>query len=264
VTIRPHSFPATLFDLTDRVAVITGAARGLGRVLSRGLAAQGARVVACDINAAGAEATARSILESGGTAVACHVDVADAASCDALVRHAVAAFGRVDVLVNDAAIDIVEPMAAITDDAWSRVVGVDLTGVMCMSRAVVRQFLDQGSGGSIINLSSIASVAAIPGLGAYSAAKGGVNQLTRVMALELAPQDIRVNAIAPGYLENIMEGLGAEHAKPETEERIRTRTPMRRRARLEELIGPVVFLASDAASYVTGAILFVDGGYSAA
>ena len=253
-----------LFAISGRVAIVTGAARGLGRRLAHGLAERGASVAACDINVDGANATAASIQKAGGSATAARVDVTDAASCDALVRHAVSTFGRVDVLVNDAAIDIVEPFETITDDAWTRVVDVDLKGVMQMSRAVVRHMLERGGGGSIINISSIASAIAIPGLGAYSAAKGGVNQLTRVMAVDLAANGIRVNAIAPGYLENIMEGLGGEHAKPETERRIETRTPMRRRARLDELVGPVVFLASDAASYVTGAVLFVDGGYTAA
>lgn len=257
--------PSTaMFSLTDRVAIVTGAARGLGRALAHGLAENGARVVVCDINNDGANATAASIQNAGGKATSKHVDVTVAASCDALVAHAVTTFGRVDVLVNDAAIDIVESFETITDDAWSRVVDVDLKGVMHMSRAVVRHMLERGGGGSIVNISSIASAIAIPGLGAYSAAKGGVNQLTRVMAVDLAAHGIRVNAIAPGYLENIMEGLGSEHAKPETEQRIATRTPMKRRARLEELVGPVVFLASDAASYVTGAVLFVDGGYTAA
>jgi len=253
-----------LFDLSGRVAIVTGAARGLGRVLAQGLASQGARVVACDIDVDGAHATAESIRAAGGSAVSSHVDVTDPARCDALVRFANDSLGRVDVLVNDAAIDIVEPTEQISDEGWDRVIGVDLSGVMYMSRAVVRGMLAHGTGGSIINISSIASIAAIPGLGSYSAAKGGVNQLTRVMALELAEKGIRVNAIAPGYLENIMQGLGSEHAKPETEQRIHSRTPMRRRAKLGELVGPVVFLASDAASYVTGAILFVDGGYSAA
>lgn len=253
-----------LFSLSDGVAILTGAARGLGRALARGLAENGARVVASDINSDGANAVAESIRSSGGTATSARVDVTDVASCDALVGHAVSTFGPVDVLVNNAGIDIVEPFDKISDAAWQRVVDIDLKGVMHMSRAVVRHMLERGGGGSIINISSIASAIAIPGLGAYSAAKGGVNQLTRVMAVDLAAHAIRVNAIAPGYLENIMEGLGNEHAKPETERRIETRTPMKRRARLDELVGPVVFLASDAASYVTGAVLFVDGGYTAA
>jgi NAD(P)-dependent dehydrogenase (short-subunit alcohol dehydrogenase family) len=256
--------PAPLFDRTDRVVIVTGAARGLGRALTRGLAAQGALVVACDIDTDGVRATADAVSTAGGTVAALPVDVADAGACAAVVRHALSTFGRIDVLVNDAAIDIVEPFEVIADESWRRVLDIDLSGVMHMSRPVARAMIERGKGGSIINISSIASAVAIPALGAYGAAKGGVNQLTRVMAIDLARHGIRVNAIAPGYLENVMEGLASEHAKPETEERIRSRTALGRRARLEELLGPVVFLASDAASYVTGAILFVDGGYTAA
>lgn len=252
-----------LFDLTGRVAVVTGAARGLGRALAAGLATQGARVVACDINEDAVRETAAAIRASGAQAASTYVDVADPRSCDALIRHALDQFGRIDVLVNNAGVDVVEPIGAISEAAWSHIIGVDLAGVLHASQAAIRQMRAQGAGGSIINISSIASAVAIPGLGAYSAAKAGLNQLTRVMALELASARIRVNAIAPGYLENVMQGLHAEHANPETERRIQTRTPLGRRARLEELVGPVVFLASDAASYVTGAILFVDGGYTA-
>lgn len=252
-----------LFALSNRVAIVTGAARGLGQALAEGLARQGARVVVGDLNQEGARATAERIRAAGGEAVSTFVDVADAESCEALVRFAVEQLGRVDVLVNNAGIDIVEPAGQVTEKVWSKLLDVNLKGVLNASQSAVRQMLAQGGGGSIINISSIAGLVAIPGLTAYSAAKGGVILLTRVMALELAPHNIRVNAIAPGYLENIMEGMVAEHAKPETEERIRTRTPLGRRARLSELVGPVVFLASDAASYVTGAVLAVDGGYTA-
>lgn len=253
-----------LFSLSNRIAIVTGSARGLGQTLAEGLARQGARVVVCDLNEAGAEAAAERIRTAGGQAISTVVDVTDASSCEALVRFAVERYGRVDVLVNNAGIDIVEPAGQVSEEGWSRVQDVDLKGVLNASQSVIRQMAKQGGGGSIINISSIAGVVAIPGLTSYSAAKGGVILLSRVMALELAPQNIRVNAIAPGYLENIMTGLTEEHAKPETENRIKTRTPMGRRARLSELVGPVVFLASDAASYVTGAVLAVDGGYTAA
>jgi NAD(P)-dependent dehydrogenase (short-subunit alcohol dehydrogenase family) len=253
-----------LFSLSNRVAIVTGSARGLGQTLAEGLARQGARVVVCDLNQEGAEASAERIRAARGQAISTFVDVTDAESCDALVRFAVEQYGRVDILVNNAGIDIVEPAGQVSEEGWSRVQDVDLKGVLNASQSVIRQMSKQGGGGSIINISSIAGVVAIPGLTSYSAAKGGVILLTRVMALELAPQNIRVNAIAPGYLENIMTGLTEEHAKPETENRIKTRTPLGRRARLSELVGPVVFLASDAASYVTGAVLAVDGGYTAA
>ena len=253
-----------LFDLTGRVALVTGAARGLGQVLAEGLAAHGAYVVACDINGAGARKTADTIQEAGGQASSTPVDVANRESCEALVRHATGRFGHVDVLVNNAAVDVIESFDEVSRTSWTHVLDVDLSGVLYASQAVVRQMRAQGSGGSIIHISSIASAIGIPGLLSYSAAKGGLNQLTRVMAVELAPERIRVNAAAPGYLEHVMQGAAAEHSNPETERRIRTRTPLGRRARLDELIGPIVFLASDAASYVTGAVLFVDGGYTAA
>lgn len=253
-----------LFDLTGRVAIVTGAARGLGKALAEGLAKQGARVALGDLNAEGVRATAEGITAAGGEAVSTSVDVADADSAEALVGLAVERFGRVDVLVNNAAIDIIEPIGQVSAEGWNRVVDVDMKGVLNMSQSAIRRMIAQGGGGSIISISSIAAIVGIPGLSSYSAAKGGVNLLTRVMAVELAQHNIRVNAIAPGYLENIMEGAKAEHANPATEDRIRNRTPLGRRARLSELVGPVVFLASDAASYVTGAVLMVDGGYTAA
>ncbi len=253
-----------LFSLSNRVAIVTGAARGLGQALAHGLADAGARVVLGDLNEEGARQTAERIAAGGGQAVATHVDVADPDSCEALVRFAVAAYGRVDVLVNNAGIDIIEPVGEVTAEAWARVIDVDLRGVLNASQSAVRQMLAQDGGGSIVSISSIAAIVGIPGLASYSAAKGGVNLLTKVMAVELAPKGIRVNAVAPGYLENIMEGAKAEHANPATEIRIRARTPLGRRARLSELVGPVVFLASDAASYVTGTVLPVDGGYTAA
>jgi NAD(P)-dependent dehydrogenase (short-subunit alcohol dehydrogenase family) len=253
-----------LFDLSNRVAIVTGAARGLGRALARGLAERGARVGLGDLNAEGARATAAEIVAAGGQAAGTAVEVADPESCDALVRFAVETFGRVDVLVNNAGIDIIEPAGQVSQEGWERVIDVDLRGVLNASQSAIRRMLDQGSGGSIVSISSIAALVGIPGLTSYSAAKGGVNLLTKVMAVELAPKGIRMNAIAPGYLENIMEGAKAAHADPTMETRIRTRTPLGRRARLAELVGPVVFLASDASSYVTGTVLVVDGGYTAA
>lgn len=154
-----------LFDLTDRVAVATGAARGLGRILAQGLATYGARVVACDINTDGAQETATAIRETAGKATWTAVDVADRSSCEALVHHATSEFGRVDVLVNNAAVDVIEPIGGISEAGWVHVLGVDLSGVLHASQAAARQMLPQGGGGSIINISSIASAIGIPGLG---------------------------------------------------------------------------------------------------
>jgi NAD(P)-dependent dehydrogenase (short-subunit alcohol dehydrogenase family) len=227
------------------------------------LAASGAKVIVGDLNVDGVRETADVINANGGQASAVGLDVVNGDSCERFGRQATSEFGRLDILVSNAAVDVLEPVGQITEDGWGRVLGVNLSGVLLASQAAVRQWLAHGAGGAIVNITSVASVVGIPKLGSCSAAKSGVNQLTRVMATELPTSGIRVNAIAPGYLENVMQGATDEHADPETERRIQVRTPLGRRARLDELIGPVVFLASDAASYITGAILFVDGGYTA-
>jgi NAD(P)-dependent dehydrogenase (short-subunit alcohol dehydrogenase family) len=209
------------------------------------------------------ERTAAEIVRNGGKAAATTVDTRDRASCQRLIDHTVACFGRLDVLVNNAGIDAISPAEDVTDEAWDQVVSTNLRGYFVCSQVAARQMLKQGSGGSIINNSSICSIIGVHGLTSYSAAKGGVNQLTRVMAVEWARRGIRVNAVAPGYFENIMQGATDEHARSEKQKQVITFTPMGRRGRPEELIGPVIFLASGASSYVTGAILFVDGGYTA-
>jgi NAD(P)-dependent dehydrogenase (short-subunit alcohol dehydrogenase family) len=206
---------------------------------------------------------ADEIIRSGGKAAATVVDTRDRESCQRLIDETVARFGRVDVLVNNAGIDVIAPAEDLTDDGWEQVIGTNLTGYFICSQVAARQMLRQGSGGSIINNSSICSVIGVQGLTVYSASKGGVNQLTRVMAVEWAPRGISVNAIAPGYFENVMQGASDEHARSEKQKQVITFTPMARRGRPEELIGPVIFLASSASSYVTGAVLFVDGGYTA-
>jgi NAD(P)-dependent dehydrogenase (short-subunit alcohol dehydrogenase family) len=252
-----------MFTLTGRVAVITGSARGLGRALAKGFAESGASVVVCDRNESGARQVVEELVTAGHRGVAEAVDVASTQSCQELVQSAVRSFGRLDVWVNNAAVDVIGPVLQLSPADWDHVLAVNLTGAFHASQQAARQMVTQGTGGSIINITSIAATVGIHGLAAYSAAKAGLNQLTRVMALELAPSGIRVNAVAPGYLENVMEGAEAEHADPAKEGHIRTFTPLSRRARLSEVVGPVLFLASDAASYVTGTVLFVDGGYSA-
>ena len=179
------------------------------------------------------------------------------------MEFSVATFGRIDFLVNNAGIDAFGPAEDLTDEAWERVVNTNLKGYFICSQIAARQMLAQGNGGSIINNSSICSIIGVQGLTVYSATKGGVNQLTRVMAVEWANRGIRVNAIAPGYFDNIMQDATAEHDRAEKQKQVITFTPMGRRGRPDELIGPVVFLASDASSYVTGTVLFVDGGYTA-
>jgi NAD(P)-dependent dehydrogenase (short-subunit alcohol dehydrogenase family) len=243
---------------------VTGAARGLGRVLAHGLAGAGATVVVADRDLPGCEQVSGELVGAGYRAQAVGVDIAQRASCERLMSRAIGTFGKLDILVNNAAIDVIEPSLSAAPADWSRIVDVNLSGAFHCSQLAAREMVAAGRGGAIISISSVAGAIGIPQLAAYGAAKAGLNQLTRILAVEWAPYRIRVNAIAPGYLENIMVGAEAAHADPAKEAAIRERTPLGRRARLEELVGPVVFLASDAASYVTGAVLAVDGGYAAA
>ncbi|HET6877003.1 MAG TPA: glucose 1-dehydrogenase [Jatrophihabitans sp.] len=255
--------PDPLFDLTGKVAIVTGSGRGLGRTMALGLAAAGAAVVTCARTVEQAEDAAKEIQAAGGRAVGRHADTSDRQSVRALVDATVAEFGQLDVLINNAGIDVIEPSEEVTDEHWQQVLSINLTGYFHCAQEAGRRMLAQGSG-SIVNISSIAGRVGIAGLTSYSAAKGGVDQLTRVLSLEWARRGVRVNSIAPGYFENIMVGAGTEHDRPEKQEQVRTFTPMGRRGLPAELVGPAVFLASDASSYVTGAVLYVDGGYTAA
>ena len=203
---------SNLFDLTGKVSIVTGSGRGLGKAIALGMAEYGATVITCSRTLAEAEATAAEIRAAGGTALGLRVDTADRASCQQLIDDTVAAFGKLDVLVNNAGIDIIEPAEDVTEEAWDTILDINLKGYFNCTQFAARQMLAQGTGGSIANNSSIAGEVGIKGLTAYSAAKGGVNQMTKVMAVEWAPKGIRVNAFSPGYFENIMSGATDEHA----------------------------------------------------
>ncbi len=250
------------FDLSGRVAVVTGSGRGLGRAMARALAAHGAAVVTCSRTVAEAQAAAEEITSAGGQAAATVVDVTDRASCQALVDFARERYGGLHVLVNNAGTDFIQPAVSYRVEDWNEILDVNLSGYFHCAQLAAQHMLDNG-GGSIIMNSSIASSVGVHGLLGYGAAKGAVNQLVRTMAVEWAQSGVRVNAIAPGYFDNIMSNAGEEHARSDKQQQVTTFTPMGRRGRQDELGGPVVFLASDASSYVTGHILYVDGGYTA-
>ena len=241
------------FGLAGRVCLVTGGAQGIGEACCRRFAREGAKVVIADIDDTRGTALAG---ELGGLYV--HCDVGDKAQVDALVAAAITAHGRIDVLVNNAGIFKACDFLDITEADFDAVLRVNLKGAFLVAQAVAREMARAGRG-SIVNMSSVNGTLAIPSIASYNVSKGGINQLTRVMALSLADQGIRVNAVAPGTIATELAAkavLTSEEAKA----RIMSRTPLRRLGEPAEIAETVAFLASDAASYITGEIVVVDGG----
>jgi NAD(P)-dependent dehydrogenase (short-subunit alcohol dehydrogenase family) len=251
-----------LFDLSGKVAIVTGAGRGLGRTIALGLADHGADIVAVSRTTAQVEGVASEISAKGRKAIALRADTSRKADVDQMVAKTVEGWGRIDVLVNNAGIDIIKPAVDYTEAEWDQVVDINLKGYFLCAQAVGRQMIAQRAGSILMN-SSIAGSVGISWLVPYASAKGGVNQLTRTLAAEWAQHGVRVNAFAPAYFENVMQGAEHIHRDEAKERHIREWTPLGRRGKGEELIGPCVFLASEASSYVTGHILMVDGGWTA-
>lgn len=245
--------------ISGAVTVVTGAAQGNGKAIAEGFAKRGARVVVCDVKVDEVNSVAEEIRIEGGEAVAFALDVTDKAACEKLASKVGEAFGApISVLVNNAGIvrrTQLDSKTFATD--WDAMLSVNATGSMNMISACLSQLKE--SKGRIVNLGSVMSVSAGPGLTGYAASKGAVLQMTRALAHELSDFGIRINAIAPGVIETPMTAATREN--PEALGRFMAHTPMRRMGQPNELIGPVLFLASDAASYVTGTLLPVDGGY---
>ena len=250
-----------MFSLDGRVALVTGAGRGIGRAIAVGLAEAGADLVVASRTPADLEEVAAAARALGRRALVAPADVADEQSVANLVRRALDAYGRLDVLVNSAGISPYYQRAEQMSAAeWDTVLGVNLRGAFLCATAAGRAMIEQG-GGSIVSVASIGARVALPRLVAYCASKGGVDQLTKVLAVEWARHNVRVNAIAPGYVETEMtRGL---RENPKLQQMLLEQTPMRRLARPEEIVGAALFLASDASSYVTGQTIFVDGGWTA-
>jgi len=250
--------------LDQRVAIITGAAQGIGAACARRFAEEGAKVVIADVNEVGAAALAKEIAAAGGYALARRVDVGDRSECEALVEHAVSQFGRLDILVNNAGVVHGADFLELAEEDFDRVLRINLKGAFLCGQAAARQMVRQpvrsGSGrGVIINMSSVNAVLAIPNQVPYTVSKGGLNQLTKVMALALAPQGIRVMAIGPGSIATEML-KAAVLTNESARQRIMSRTPLGRLGEPEEIAKVAAFLASDDASYLTGTAIYPDGG----
>lgn len=245
---------------SPRTVVVTGAANGNGRAIALAFAAAGDLVIATDIDLPGLEHLAADIATAGGRCTIRRLDVADRTAVAAAAGDIAAAHGHINVLVNNAGIIIrggIQEADAL--DTWTHIRRVNVDGLLAMTHAFVPQLV--ATRGAIINLASIVSFAAQGRALAYSASKGAVKQITQALAVELAPKGVRVNAIAPGVIETAMTEV--TRANPDARETFLRRIPMGRFGQPDELAGAVLFLASDAASYITGAVLPIDGGFLA-
>ena len=251
-----------LFDLSGRVAVITGPSRGIGRELAHGFAEAGAIVVGCARSYERAEQTAAELRAKGHETLPVQADVATPEGAEALVQAAFGRYGKLDIFVCNAGVNITKKAIDVSPQDFDTVIGGNLRSYFLCAQAAARQFLKQGTGGVIVMNSSNASVAAFEDLTPYCAAKGGIDMLVRSLAAEWGPDRIRVNAFNPGYTNHSMTGEGQDYLAAASQEII-ARTPLRRMAELREMVGPALFLASDASSFVTGTILLADGGWCA-
>ena len=250
--------------LEGKVALITGAGSGIGRASAVRFAAEGASIVASDINESAAVETVAVIRESGGEATAVGGDVVSSADAADMVQAAVDAYGKLDVLVNSAGVSG-RLEGATHEDVWDKVIDVNLKGTYLPSWHAVPE-MEKAGGGSIINLASIMALVGYPvgmggGFNPYNASKGGVLQFTRNLAVDLAAKRIRVNCICPGYVETSMTRILTEN--PESYATLKARHPMGRLGQPEDIANAALFLASDESTFVTGAPLIVDGGYTA-
>ena len=247
--------------LTDKTALISGAAVGIGRAIAHVFAAEGARVAVTDRDASGAENTALAIRDAGGHAKAYALDVTDEDAWKQTAEAVARDLGPIDVLVNNAGVYLIAPLAETTLEDWRRVQDVNVTGVFLGMKHVTPGMAARGRG-SVVNLSSVAGLIGAPGHVAYGASKGAVRIMTKDAALELAASGVRVNSIHPAYIDTEMAAYGAEMSGVTTAD-LGAMHPVGRMGTPEEVAWAAVYLASDEAGFVTGAELVVDGGYTA-
>jgi len=245
----------------NKCVLVTGGGSGIGRAVCLAFAREGADVGVADVSLEGAETTAQEVRKSGGKATALRVDVTDPDSVQATVNQAVAALGRVDVLVNSAGVREIVPFLQLPFAEWQRVIATNLTGTFLCSQAVARHLVAQGRGGKIVNLASVAGLMAVPNRAAYVSSKHAVVGLTKEMAMELADKNIQVNAVAPGVVRTSM--TESYFDKAEIVEGLKRAHPAGRWAQPEEIANLVLFLASPEADFITGATFPIDGGFMA-
>ena len=248
------------FRLDGKVSLVTGASRGLGLAIAESLAGAGSDLVVNGRHRETLEEVANSIRErSGRKVLIAEGDVSDMKTIHEIVGKTVDEFGRIDVLVNNAGINIRGDSADYTEADWDKVTGINLKAVFFLSQACANDMLARGAGGKIINILSLASSIGLPGIPAYAAAKGGLTQVTKTLAVEWAPKNIQVNGIGPGFFAtSLTENL---RQQPHRNKWIVDRIPTGRWGKPSELTGATVFLASSASDYVTGQVVYVDGGF---
>ena len=250
--------------LNDKVAVITGAGSGIGRASAIKFAREGAKVVVADVQDDGSAETVRSIQSAGGTAAAIHTDVTDASAVDRMIKTAVETYGRLDILFNNAGMIIKGTVLDVDEESFDRIFAVNVKGVFLGCKAAIPIMLSQG-GGVILNTASQMGTVGFEESSIYPATKGAVIQMTRCLALDHATDGIRVNALCPGPIETPMN-LQSSHLMgdvAEDQKRLIDRTPLARKGTAEEMANVAAFLCSDESSFVTGAAILADGGWTA-
>ena len=244
-----------LFDLTDRVAIVTGGTRGIGRAIAEGFVCANAKVVVASRKADACAETQAHLESLGGDVLAVPTHMGDTAALKVLVDQTVARFGRVDIVVNNAANALSLPVGEFTEDAWEKSLGVNIRGPVFLVQAALPHLKESGNA-SIINVISAGAILFSAGTAMYSAAKAGLMAMTRSQAASLAQFGIRSNALAPGTVDTDM----VRNNGPEAAERMANASFMRRAAHVDEMVGPALFLASDASSFMTGQVILADGG----
>jgi len=258
---------AQLFDLSGKGTIVTGGAMGIGQAIAFRLAEAGAGVVIADINPEAAEKTASQIAARGGKAKAVQADARSAGDAAKAVQAAVDAFGSLDILVNNAGIYPGSPVMEMTEEAWDRVLDINLKGVMLYSQTIAGEMIRAGHGGRIVNMASMEGMHPRERMAHYTTSKAGVIMLTKAMALELAPHGILINAVAPGGIitpGTAMQGselVAAGKSLEQISAEFMARLPLGRMGNPDDVAKVVLFLASGAADYITGTVLLVDGGW---